>query len=653
MPDGGANFFAGVIADKLQPKPELTVTQWADAHRQLPKKSSAEFGQWVTARMPFLAEIQDCLSVHHPAHEVVFMKPTQVGGTEAGLNWVGYTVDYDPGPMMIVWPTTSLGLRNVRTRLDPMIRATPALRQKIAPERSRDATNTASMKDFEDGVLVIAGANSASDLSSQSVAKLLLDEVDKYPADLDDEGDPVDQAERGVSSFWRHKIFKLSSPTVASLSRIFKDWKKSDQRLFHVPCPHCDTMQVLAWDHLRWPEGKPHLADYECPHCAAVIPERFKDGMLAAGRWVGTYPGWQLIDGLWRLPEGGREVPGFNINALYTPTGLGRNWGQHAARWLERKQDPIRLKVWTHQTLGVPFEDADEKLEWEEIKQRAEPYALRQIPQGCLILTCGVDVQKDRVEYTVRGAGAEGRRWTIDNGFLPGDPLRSDVWDALDAYLAQPFVNGFGVPLRLWATFVDAGNWQNEVLAFTTPRRGRNIFAVKGGPGYIGNPVLRRPSRVDFKRNGVVEKRGAELYLIGVGTVKQAIYTRLAADRKHPPEHRQEHFSHGLADDFYIQLTAEVLDPNKRLYVKLKDRRNEGLDTTVYAEAAMYHPVVSIQRKRPADWENLARLLEPATPDLFAQTVQTFAPTPSPAPAPAADGFLADGRHDLNNWIRP
>ena len=126
MPDGGGQFFADALAKKLEPRPHRTVTQWADEKRQLPKKSSSEYGQWVTARMPFLAEIQDCLSADHPAHEVVFMKPTQVGGTEAGLNWVGYTIDYDPMPMMIVWPTTALGQRNVRTRLDPMIRLRPS-----------------------------------------------------------------------------------------------------------------------------------------------------------------------------------------------------------------------------------------------------------------------------------------------------------------------------------------------------------------------------------------------------------------------------------------------------------------------------------------------------------------------------------------------
>ena len=66
----------------LKPEPRLTVSQWADAHRVLSSKGSAEPGRWRNSRTPFLAEIMDCLSPSHPAQRVVFMKGAQVGATE-------------------------------------------------------------------------------------------------------------------------------------------------------------------------------------------------------------------------------------------------------------------------------------------------------------------------------------------------------------------------------------------------------------------------------------------------------------------------------------------------------------------------------------------------------------------------------------------
>lgn len=630
MPDGGA-YLGTLLAEKLFPPSALTVTAWADEHRKLPRKSSAEYGQWRTSRMPFLAEIQDCLSVEHPCNECVLMKAIQVGGTEVGLNFVGYTIDHDPAPMMIVWPTTGLGKRNSRTRVAPMISECPSLRAKVAPERMRDSSNTAVMKEFPGGVLIIAGANSAVDLSSQAVAKLILDEVDKYMRDLDGEGDPVDQAEGRTATFWRHKIFKLSSPAVMSLSRIIKDFRKSDQRYFHVPCPRCGEFQRLKWDNLDWPEGKPRQAVYLCEQ-GCTIEERFKDDMLAAGKWVPTLPGWQLVDGIWRLPSDGIRVPGFQISGLYTPIGLGRTWGVHAERYVERKGDPARLKTWWHQTIGEPFDDSDELVDWEELSRRAEPYGLRDIPTGCLILTASVDVQKDRLEIVVRGFGAGGNRWTIDHHYILGDPLRDEIWDALDEYLDQPFTNRYGVSMRLSAVAVDAGYLQHEVTRYTRTRKSRRIYPVKGKEG-IGRTPLSKPTKVDYKRNGATIKNGAELYIVGVDTLKQWFGARLAADSKHGIGFRQEHFSNELAQDFYRQLTSEAFDPDKRKFVLMDGRRNEALDCTNYAEAIAHHPLVGVQRMRDLQWQQLASMLEPHQGDLLSPSTNTPPPEQHRAPA--------------------
>lgn len=589
-----------------RPDPKLTVSEWADAHRVLPQRAASEPGKWRTSRTPFAREIMDVLSDHHPAQEIVLMASVQMVKSEAGLNWCGYTVDHAPSSMLVVLPTVDVGERWSKQRLAPMILDTPRLRAKVSPARSRDSGNTTLSKEFEGGILMITGANSAAGLSSMPIKKLLLDEVDRFPHEIEEEGDPVDIAEARTSNFPNRKIFKTSSPTIESLSRINKDWKRSDQRRFFVPCPDCGEKQHLKWDNLHYDDQAPEkTVRYACEHCGTLIEEHHKTAMLAGGEWRATFPE--------------RKVVGFHLNALYSPLGLGRSWGWLAQRFEEVKRDPARLKVFVNTRLGECYEDPDEKLDWEELKARSEPYALRVVPRGCLLLTAGVDVQKDRLEVQVVGWGRGEQAWVVDWISLPGDPTRPDVWTLLDEYLAKPIVNSFGVTLRILATAVDSGYLIDEVLNYTRLRQNRGVFAIKGA-SQKGRQIIGRPSKVDVTWKGTVIKQGAELWLIGVDSAKHRLFARLSGDRKQAhASGRIEHFSEGLPDDYYMQLSAEVFDPNKRAWVKQHNRRNEALDTRIYAMVAAMHPRLRVHTQREHDWAALEAVVEPKQgQDLFA-----------------------------------
>jgi phage terminase large subunit GpA-like protein len=139
----------------LRPEPLLSVSTWSDEHRYLSTEASAEPGRWRTDRTPYLREILDKLSTLDVTEEVIVMKGAQLGFTEAGFNFVGYVMDIAPGPILYVLPTVEVSKRNSKTRLDPMIEATPRLKAKIAPAKSRDSGNTTLMKEFPGGALVI------------------------------------------------------------------------------------------------------------------------------------------------------------------------------------------------------------------------------------------------------------------------------------------------------------------------------------------------------------------------------------------------------------------------------------------------------------------------------------------------------------------
>src|SRR5512136_1987983 len=241
----------------LTPDPLLTVAEWADRHRMLSSKASAEPGRWRTNRTPYLKDMMNCLSPASPVERVVFMKGAQVGATESANCWLGFIVHHAPGPAMAVWPTVEMAKRNSKQRIDPLIEESPVLAELISPARSRDSGNTILAKEFRGGVLVMTGANSAVGLRSMPVRYLFLDEVDGYPVDVEGEGDAISLAEARTRTFARRKIFIVSTPTISGASSIEREYEASNQCRYFVPCPFCSHRQWLRFEQLRWVKGLP------------------------------------------------------------------------------------------------------------------------------------------------------------------------------------------------------------------------------------------------------------------------------------------------------------------------------------------------------------------------------------------------------------
>jgi phage terminase large subunit GpA-like protein len=619
IPWDGPNGYAIVcdqVARAWRPVALLVLRAWADAHRYLSTKESAEGGsKWQTTRIPFLAGIMDALDESDPCEIVVFIKSAQTGGTNVGLNWLGRTIHHDPVPFAALFPTDRLAARWVRGKLDTMIDATPVLRAIIPRGRKGEAGNTVTEKHFPGGIFYAWSANIPSDVSSTSVCRLLADEVDRFPPELENEGDPLELALRRQGGYvTRRKAFFNSTPTIESLSHINRWWKRSTMARFYVPCPHCGTMQTLKFNgaeaHDEKPSGRlvydpdhPERAFYACEQ-GCVIEEKHKTTMLERGEW--------------RHEHGERTtIRGFHVNALYTPIGLGDSWAQ-IARVAERsKRSPEAWKTFTNTYLGETHEDKAEKLDWEALAARREAgMRFRVIPAGCLILTCAVDVQKDRLEVLLCGWGRNEQCWLLDHVVINGDPQTAAPWTELDGYLAQPLRNAFGVDMRIAATAVDAGYLQHEVTNYTRTRGARNVFAVKGMP-HPGRLIIARATLVDVKYRGVQDKRGAELYPVGSSTAKHSIFARLRADggdRDKPApmaEARHYRLPEDLSDDFLRQVTAEVWDPRARKWVKTAER-NEALDLLVYNMAAAMHRKVRLNAMQPSDWEALEAKLQPA-----------------------------------------
>ncbi len=143
-----------------------------------------------------------------------------------------------------------------KDRISPMVRDMEVLRGLVADPKARDAGGTIFHRRFVGGHPTIVGPNSPAGLASRPVRYLLMDEIDRWEASAGAEGDPRRWPSRGRRTFWNRKIVMVSSPTRGA-SRIEQAWLESDQREYHVPCPHCGQYQRLIWGQVEWPDGKP------------------------------------------------------------------------------------------------------------------------------------------------------------------------------------------------------------------------------------------------------------------------------------------------------------------------------------------------------------------------------------------------------------
>jgi phage terminase large subunit GpA-like protein len=380
--------------DGLRPEPALTVSEWADKHRRLGSKASAEPGPWRTNRTPYLREPMDCLSTTSQVQRVVMMFAAQTGKTESGSNWLGYVIAHAPGPMLLVQPTVEMAKRLSKQRLESLITETPVLAEKIAPSRSRDSGNTMFSKEFPGGMMLLTGANSATGLRSTPCRYIFCDEVDAFPLDVDGEGDPVSLAEKRATTFARRKILLTSTPTVKDFSRIEAEYLRSDQRRFYVPCPCCDAMQWLKWAQLKWENNDPKTARYECEVCKEQFAEIHKPAMLRKGEWRATAP----TDG---------KTAGFQLSGLYSPLGW-LSWEDMVDDFLRAKADAPMLKSFVNTRLAETWEeDYASKVDADGLMARCEPYPAGVVPDGASLVTIGVDVQDNRLAVSVWAWGRD------------------------------------------------------------------------------------------------------------------------------------------------------------------------------------------------------------------------------------------------------
>lgn len=640
---------ASVRRNLLRPPPRLTISEWADRYRIIPQGTSPEPGPWRTDRAPYLRGIMDTLSDRR-VQRVAAMLASQVGKSECVLNGIGYYTDQEPSPILVVQPNEKpMGEAFAKDRLAPMIAATPVLRAKIKSPKVKDSGNTMLHKTFSGGHVTITGANSAAGLASRPIRVVLFDEIDRYEASAGNEGDPVSLGVQRTANFtWTRKIFLVSTPGVAGISRIEREWGRSDQRRFFVPCPLCGHEQHLVWSNVRWQQvgeaefggriggpnvlrrGIVHLTDtaeYSCEACEELVPEDRKGWMLRNGEWIAT------------RPEG--EFPGFHLNALYSPWVT---WPEMAREFLAKKDDPTEFQTFINTKLAEPWEDRGEKVSAEGLAGRTEVYVTRdgepvEVPHGVGMLTFGTDVQGDRLEILVRGWGAEEESWDIMHERIWGDPEAKTTWGKHEALRVRAFRHASGMDMRIMAGMVDAGYLTDTVYTYVKPLEFQHVYAAMGDNGSENNQPLRRPSRANAA--------GVKVFTLGTFKLKDVVLKRLRIQRPGP---RYVHvrgadpdFCNGFDREYFEQFESEKIITEivrgsrrpRRKFVQIR-KRNEALDLHALNLAALLSQGRAIR-------ESLAELATRAS-EWVAPEKPDEPEKPTQAPEPDEDWASGGGR---------
>lgn len=641
----------GAARKAFAPPPRLQLAEWADEKFYLSAESSAEPGRWRT--LPYQVEPMNAMS-DPLIEQVSFMKSARVGYTKMLTALVGYHVEHDPCPILLIQPDEDSAKGHVKDEIEPMIRDCPDVGSRFIQGRTPDPM---LRRRFRGGVLHTVGARSAANFRRVSRRLVEGDEIDGYPASAGKEGDPITLAKRRSEYYWNRKWVWGSTPTFAGASRIEQLFFQGDQRRYYVPCPHCRDLQVLQFKNLRWDHRPPEQAVFVCIHCGAEIEHLHKRSMIEQGEWR-PGPHAQLPDD---PPPG--TAPGHRSYHIWAAYSYSPNasWGDIAVEFLKaNKGGPDQLQPFVNTWLGETWKEKGDAPAWRRLYDRREDYAPGSCPKGVLFLTAGVDVQRNGLVWEVVGWGRGNESWSIDRGFIEGDT--SDLtpkgpWVQLDALLDRTFRHEDGAEIRVRKMAVDSGDQTQFVYSWVRAKGPGRVMAVKGTDS--ASVLVSQPSKVDVSVSG---KRIGTLLLWRVG--KSIGTSELYGWLKLSPPTDEEREAGATApagychfpqydEQFFKQLTALQLVTHKspkgftvQSWEVIPGREDHCLDARRYARAAAS---VIIDRFKESNWalleKELGRLAD-------AQAVEAAAPTPDPdAPPPEKPSPLQKKRFGRSRYL--
>lgn len=628
---------------------------------------------WDPNLAPYVVDPMNCLASRE-YDAVIFVGPSRTGKTIGLIDgWIVYNVVCDPSDMLLIQMTEEKAREHSKKRLDRTFRSSPEVAKRLSPRRN---DNNVYDRTFRAGNYLKIGWPSINIMSSSDYKCVALTDYDRFPEDIDGEGDAFTLASKRTTTFmssgmtlvesspgrdirdtkWRRSSLHEAPPTTGILSL----YNRGDRRRWYWPCPHCgEHFQpakdvVQGYQNIADPVVASEAAFIECPHCRGKITAGQKRALNQKGVWLRD---GEQIDRHGTVTGTARRsrIASFWMEG---PAAAYQTLSQLVYKLLSAQQDyeangsEETLKAVINTDWGLPYipQSSVEQRKSETLMARASTVTKRTVPDGVRFLVATVDVQggrNRRFVVQVIGYGAHGERWVVDrynikqsmrtgpNGeSLPIDPagyledwdlLRTDVLDK-----QWPLNSNPGVFLPVLAMAVDSGGEDgvtgNAYEFWRQCRRDgvhKRVYLFKGDSTTRSKLITKSlPDNTD-RPNRRAEARGdVPLYLLQTNMLKDRISNALQRDT---PGANYVHFPDWLGEWFYDELTYEERGADGK-WTKPGKGANEAFDLMVYAHAlVILRGYERINWEKPPDW---AQPIEQSAPS---------SPSDSPAPKPRSN----------------
>ena len=629
---------------------------------------------WDPLVAPYVIEPMNCLASRE-YDAVIFVGPARTGKTIGLIDgWVIYNVICDPADMLIIQMTEEKAREHSKKRLARTFRVSPEVVSRLSPNKN---DNNVYDRTFLAGNYLKIGWPSVNIMSSSDYKCVALTDYDRFPEDIDGEGDAFSLASKRTTTFmssgmtlvesspgrdvkdvkWRRTSPPEAPPTTGILSL----YNRGDRRRWYWPCPHCGEYfqpcgdVVAGFRDIADPVLASEAAYIQCPSCSGrILPEQKRE-LNGRGVWLRDGESINADGSRYGDPRRSR-IASFWMEG---PAAAYQTLSQLVYKLLTAEQEyettgsEETLKTVINTDWGLPYlpRASMEQRKSELLEQRAEPVPSRSVPDGVNFLVATVDVQAGRHRrfvVQVTGYGSRGERWIIDRYNIT-QSLRSDCdgesqridpasypedWDVLltDVFhKSWPLASAPSQQMRLMAMAVDSGGedgvTDNAYKFWRRCRRdglGKRIYLFKGDSIRRAKLITRTfPDNTGRTGRRAQAAGDVPLWLLQTDALKDRVNNALWRDSPGPG---YVHFPDWLGSWFYDELTYEERSSDGK-WSKPGRGANEAFDLMVYAEAlVILHGYEKIRWPDAPEWASRETWLE-CVPD-------STEPSPSPEPVP-------------------
>lgn len=562
---------------------------------------------------------------------MVLVVGSQMGKSDSLLDIIGQRMDSAPVPILYLGPTKQFLQEQWEPRIMDLLDEAPSLKLKV----SRGKRMTKTRKIISGVPLRLAHGGSSVAIKSDPFGLALTDEADELLANVKGQGDPISQVDRRGDTYadFVHAIVSTPSEGPSEVevdqasglefwaetdpneikSTIWRLWQSGTRYHWAWPCPHCGEFFIprfkcLGWDKPIGPDGKERKSDpvtasktahLVCPRNGCIIDDSYKEDMNARGVYVA--PGqYVTADGVVHGEAPDTWTISFWVSGLASPF---KTWGERAAEYVDavRSGDQGDIQSVTNGGFGELWAPGGGDVpEWRELEKLKAPYIMGEVPSAVRILTAGVDVQKRRLIYSIRGWASRSESWLIEADEIFGDTVEEDVWGELEDVLVRPR-EGHAIKLAL----IDSGFRPGRPDAVPEHRvyqfcqqHARFCRPTKGRATQI-KPVIPTKVEVGIDIRGKRVQIGLDMLLLDTDYFKRFVHERLnwptdEAGAFHVPE--------DVSDDYLKQLVSEarIKKPGGKPTWVRRSPENHYLDCEAMNAAAGYFLGVQRFREMPA-----------------------------------------------------